>query len=140
MLSLLLGIGALVHGVFKDHWGRPRPNEVTAFAGPHAFVPALHRSSACTRNCSFVSGHAATGFALIGLGMFAAPRRRWQWWLMGTAAGTAIGVMRVAQGRHFASDIVFSLLIMWGTSLLLRELWLRIAWLRRASLPSRPTD
>ncbi len=130
-LCLLVGLGALVHGVFKDHWGRPRPNEVVVFAGPHAFVPALHRSTACVRNCSFVSGHAATGFALIGLGMFAAPRRRARWLVAGAGCGLAIGLVRMAQGRHFASDIVFALLIMWGSAMLLREAWLRAVLLRR---------
>lgn len=130
-LCLFVGLGAVVHGVFKDHWGRPRPNEVAEFAGPYAFVPALHRSTACDRNCSFVSGHAATGFALIGLGMFAAPRRRVRWLAAGTACGLAIGVVRMAQGRHFASDIIFALLIMWGCVMLLREMWLRAVLLRR---------
>jgi lipid A 4'-phosphatase len=138
MLCLLLGLGALVHGVFKDHWGRPRPNEIAEFAGPHSFVPALHRSTACARNCSFVSGHAATGFALIGLGMFAAPRRRLGWLVAGASCGLVIGLVRMAQGRHFASDIIFALIIMWGSAMLLREVWLRVTLLRQRTLRPAP--
>lgn len=138
LLCLLLGLGGVVHGVFKDQWGRPRPNEIVEFAGPHSFVPALHRSTACARNCSFVSGHAATGFALIGLGMFAAPRRRLRWLVGGASCGLAIGLLRMAQGRHFASDIVFALIIMWGSTMLLREIWLRVTLLRRRTMRHSP--
>lgn len=134
MLSMLVGLGLVVNVALKDQWGRPRPHQVSAFDGPGEFVPALHRSRQCERNCSFVSGHAATGFALIGLATFAAPRRRRRWLAIGIATGSAIGLMRVAQGSHFASDVVFALLVMWGTTLLLRELWLRASlWRRRAA-------
>jgi membrane-associated PAP2 superfamily phosphatase len=131
-LVLVLGNGVLVNAVLKETWGRPRPDQVRPFGGAAEFVPALHPSTGCERNCSFVTGHAATGFALIAVGALAAPRRRWRWLAIGVAAGLAIGLVRVSQGRHFASDVVFAGLVMWGVSLLLRELWLRVAaWRRR---------
>jgi len=135
LLCLLLGVGALVHAALKDQWGRPRPVDVQAFAGGQPYVPALQPSSLCARNCSFVSGHAAGGFALMALGLFGAPRTRRCWWWIGLWVGGVMGAVRVAQGRHFASDIVFSLAAIWLTCLLLREAWLLVLlWRRRRRL------
>jgi len=138
LLCLLLGVGALVHAGLKDQWGRPRPVDVQAFAGRQPYVPALQPSSLCARNCSFVSGHAAGGFALMALGLFGAPRTRRRWWWAGLWVGGVMGLVRVAQGRHFASDIVFSLAAIWLTCLLLRETWLWVLlWRRRQRLAGR---
>lgn len=124
LLTLTLGLGGVVHEVLKNHWGRPRPDAVMAFGGTDRFMPALQPSQQCRSNCSFVSGHAATGFALMAVGMLggAARRRRWLW--VGAAAGLAIGGVRMALGRHFLSDILFCLAVMWSCALLLRWLWL----------------
>jgi membrane-associated PAP2 superfamily phosphatase len=125
-LLLLLAIGSLVvNNGLKEHWGRPRPNQVMDFGGPHPFQPALRPSTLCTRNCSFVSGHAASGFAPLVWGLFAAPalRRRWLW--VGLATGLLVGAGRVLQGGHFVSDILFAGLVVWGLALAIRAVWLR---------------
>ena len=122
---VVLGIGLLVHTVLKDGMGRPRPRDVQAFAGPAAFVPVFVPSQFCHTNCSFVSGHAAVGFALMSLGMFAIRRKRQFWLLTGLAVGGFIGLARIAQGGHFLSDIVFSLIAIWSSHLLIRAVWLR---------------
>lgn len=131
LLMAVFGIGLLVHAGFKDQWGRPRPGQVTQFQGKLQFQPALQISSQCPKNCSFVSGHAAGGFALMVLGALGARRTRWRWWLAGTAAGGVVGLARMAQGGHFASDIVFALLAVWGVTILLRHGWLVLAALGR---------
>ena len=131
LFCLVVGTGLMVNGVLKETWGRPRPHEVQPFGGALSFVPALVPSNLCSHNCSFVSGHAASGFALIGLGVFAAPARRRYWVGVGLVAGFIVGLGRVMQGGHFASDIVFSGLVMWGCALLLRWGWLR--WRVRAN-------
>ncbi|MEK8048810.1 phosphatase PAP2 family protein [Ideonella sp. DXS22W] len=131
---VLMGLGGLVHMGLKDGWGRPRPDQVQVFGGAQPFTPALQPSTRCDRNCSFVSGHAGAGFALLALGLFGSRRTRWRWWAIGAVCGGLIGAVRVAQGRHFASDIVFCLLVMWAAAVLHRELWLRWAvWRRRRS-------
>jgi membrane-associated PAP2 superfamily phosphatase len=130
-LCLLLGVGVLVNGVLKEHWGRPRPVEVQAFDGPMPYRAALQVSSLCAHNCSFVSGHAATGFALMAWGSFATRARRRAWLLRGAACGLALGLLRVAQGRHFASDIVFALAAVWASTLAAHWLWLRVMLWRR---------
>jgi len=134
---VVLGIGLLVHTVLKDGMGRPRPRDVQAFAGPTAFVPVFVPSQFCQTNCSFVSGHSAVGFALMSLGMFGIRRRRQFWLCTGLVAGGLIGLVRIAQGGHFLSDIVFSLIAIWSTHLLIRAVWLRLrGWqILRRSLP-----
>lgn len=131
-LAMLFGVGVAVNGVLKESWGRARPVAVEAFGGPAKFVPALRPSQECRRNCSFVSGHAATGFALGSIGLLGAPATRRRWLLVGAAAGLCLGGLRVAQGGHFASDVVFSGIVIWGCGLVLRALWLRGAARRRA--------
>lgn len=139
LLCALLGVGGVVHALLKDGWGRPRPDQTTAFGGAQPFMPALHRSTLCGRNCSFVSGHAAAGFALIALGVFGTPRTRLRWRSVGMVAGLVIGLGRVAQGRHYASDIVFGLIVVWACVLLLREAWLRARlWRRSRRRRARP--
>lgn len=138
-LVFLLGLGLVVHAVFKERWGRPRPYEVQAFAGAHAYVPALRPGGTCEGNCSFVSGHAATGFALVSLGMFASRARRRWWFSLALCSGMLIGAGRVLQGGHFISDVLFAGWLMWAVTVLVRETWLRTALLRRKSLLQPPT-
>jgi membrane-associated PAP2 superfamily phosphatase len=136
-LVLLLGLGLVVHAVFKERWGRPRPYEVQAFAGTHTYVPALRPGGTCQRNCSFVSGHAATGFALVSLGMFSARARRRRWFGVALCSGLLIGAGRVLQGGHFISDVLFAGWLMWAVTVLTREAWLRTT-LRRRMQRRRP--
>ncbi len=133
LLMVLLGVGLLVHNGLKDSWGRPRPADVQAFGGAKVYQAPLQHSTQCERNCSFVSGHAAAGFALISLGLFGSRRTRWRWWMIGTVAGSVIGLARIVQGRHFFGDIVFCLLVLWLVSVLLRQAWLHLAAWRRAA-------
>ena len=122
-LMLVFGLGLVVNGVLKEQWGRPRPTEVGDFGGPHAFQPAGRISTLCRSNCSFVSGHAATGFALAAIGLLGTPARRRRWAHIGLAAGLVIGAGRVLQGGHFLSDILIAGLVMHGTGLAIRQFW-----------------
>jgi lipid A 4'-phosphatase len=124
-LGLVFGLGLLAHGVFKDHWGRARPVQVTQFGGSATFTPPWQPTAECRRNCSFVSGHAGTGFALITAGALAAPRRRRHWLVAGWSAGLLLGALRIAQGGHFLSDVLFGGILLWGSSLAIRAVWTR---------------
>jgi membrane-associated PAP2 superfamily phosphatase len=130
-LVMLIGLGLVVHAVFKEQWGRPRPYELKMFAGEHQYVPAMRPVGPCQSNCSFVSGHAATGFSLVALGMFAPRRRRQQWFAIAGLCGVFIGLGRMVQGGHFLSDILFAGWLMWATTALIREIWLRMTLRRR---------
>jgi len=130
-LVFLLGLGGVVHLALKEQWGRPRPYELSAFAGGQDFAPALRPASACRTNCSFVSGHAATGFAIVGLGMFAPRHWRRRWFFLALTLGLAIGAGRMLQGGHFLSDVLFAGWCMWAVAALVRQVWLRITLRRR---------
>lgn len=104
---LIIGPGVVVNLVFKDHWGRARPAHTLEFGGERTFSPPLIISDQCARNCSFVSGDASVGFSLAALALVIAGRRR-RWMTIGLAAGIAIGILRIALGRHYPSDVIFS--------------------------------
>jgi membrane-associated PAP2 superfamily phosphatase len=122
----IVGLGVVVDWGLKDNVGRPRPEQLQVFGADKPFVPAFQWSTHCDVNCSFVSGHAASGFSLMAWGMWAGWQRRQKFLLMGMVAGAAIGAVRVAQGGHFFSDVVFSGWAVWLTYLLIRYIWLML--------------
>jgi membrane-associated PAP2 superfamily phosphatase len=138
VLMLVLGLWLVVNAGLKDQWGRPRPIDVTAFGGPHPFQPAGRPSALCPSNCSFVSGHAATGFALSAIGLLGAPATRRRWHRIGWAAGLLVGLGRVLQGDHFISDVLGAGLAIDGTGLLIRHGWVLWRWLRCLRLQRQP--
>lgn len=117
-LVFLLGPLIAVNGIIKPLWSRPRPFQVTDFGGTELFQPIWQLQGTCPRNCSFTSGEMAGAVALslmavmltranrarlagayplvMGLALLPLPFTAWQ---------------RLAAGRHFLSDEVFSLLI-----------------------------
>jgi len=133
VLIAIVGLGLVVDWGLKNNVGRPRPEQLQVFGADKPFVPAFEWSTHCDVNCSFVSGHAASGFSLMAWGMWAAWQRRKKFLLLGMFAGVAIGAVRVAQGGHFVSDVVFSGWAVWLTYLLIRYIWLmlRLRRLRR---------
>ena len=119
-LIMLLGVAAAVNGLLKNHWGRARPVHVVEFGGSARYTPPLMITRQCERNCSFVSGHASTGFALMALGSCGHRRQRRRWVITGWGAGLLLGVLRIAQGGHFFGDVLFAGLLMWGLSIAVR--------------------
>lgn len=108
-LLLLMGPGLVVNVWLKGCWGRPRPCDTVAFGGVRPFVPP--GIPAPTEGRSFPSGHASMGFFLMAPAFFLyrCNKRLALWFvLLGLSAGTMIGLGRIVQGRHFASDVVWS--------------------------------
>ena len=140
LIMAVLGLGLVVDWALKDNVGRPRPEQLELFGGSKPFVPAFELSSHCDVNCGFVSGHAAAGFSLMTWGMWAAWSRRKRWLGVGLAAGLFIGSVRIAQGGHFLSDVVFSGWAVWLTYLLIRYVGLLLRWQRskRTAPPLMP--
>lgn len=119
--SLALGPGLIVNVLLKDSWGRPRPSTIREFDGPNYFVPPLVFSDQCDNNCSFSSGHGALGFWPVAIALLVpAP---WRGWAVAASLvfGGLVGFVRIAQGGHFFSDVVFSAVIVIGTTLWLHR-------------------
>lgn len=128
LLAIALGSGVLAHLVFKEQWGRPRPVAIAEFGGSGSYVAPGVPSRQCPHNCSFVSGHAIAGYALITGGLlWPAQRRRWLW--IGLTVGSLIGVVRIVQGAHFFSDVLGSLAIVMLTNAVLEYWAQRRGWL-----------
>ncbi len=115
--SIALGPGLIANTVLKDHWGRARPTTVEAFGGPRHFTPAPLPATQCARNCAFVSGHAALGFSLVAFA-FLVPPGRGQRRAIAAAAGfgALVGLVRIAQGGHFLSDVVWAELVVFAVT------------------------
>lgn len=110
-LFLLLGPGLVVNVALKDHWGRPRPHQVEAFHGPLEFIPVWGISPYSHHNSSFPSGHAAVAFYMIApwFVLFEKRPRLARFFLvLGFGWGTIMGMVRVIQGGHFPSDVLWS--------------------------------
>lgn len=115
--TMALAPGLLVNVVLKDHWGRPRPIDVTEFGGTQHFVAWWDRRGDCPSNCSFVSGDVAGAFWTIAPATLAPPQWRALAYGAALALGTGMAAFRVMAGAHFVSDVVlagvFTFLIIW---------------------------
>lgn len=107
-LCLIIGPGLVANVLLKDTWGRARPFHVQEYGGKEKFTPALIRSTGCRNNCSFVSGEAASIYTVFFALAMIAHRRRMRIVLLGVGAGTIAGFIRIGQGGHFLSDVVFA--------------------------------
>jgi len=94
--------------MLKDHWGRPRPIEVTQFGGSDRYVLWWDPRGTCEKNCSFVSGDVAGTFWTLASAALAPPQWRALAYGASLALGTGMGVIRVMQGGHFVSDVIFA--------------------------------
>jgi len=115
LLVAVVGPMLLANTVFKDHWGRARPSQVAEFGGDKQFTRAAVPADQCEKNCAFVSGHASVGFYFLALA-FVWPRRRALWLVTGTALGLGVGFVRIVQGGHFLSDVVFAGIVVYLTA------------------------
>jgi len=126
VVYLVLGPGLIVNTVFKDHWGRPRPVEVTQFGGTEKYLPVWERGTPGAHK-SFPSGHAAVGYFLFAPFFFLrkqSPAGAGFFLLLGLAYGTFMGVGRMAQGGHFATDVLWAWGLTYLTGLLLSYIFL----------------
>jgi lipid A 4'-phosphatase len=111
-LVLITGPGLIANTLLKDHWARPRPIQVVEFGGPDRFTPVLERSGNCERNCSFVSGEASATFAIGFAIAMLARRKRAALMAAAVAAGGIAGLIRMGEGGHFLSDVIFAAVFM----------------------------
>lgn len=118
LLALLaLGPILLVNSAYKGHWGRPRPDQTTHFGGTQPFLRVLDKGPAGDYH-SFPSGHAAAGFSMIAPAFLLyrrRPRAAGACLVFGFACGLIVGLGRVVQGRHFASDVLWAAAVVYFT-------------------------
>src|SRR5262245_2749636 len=122
---LVAGPGLVANLVFKDHWGRARPQQIVEFGGSKAFTSPLVITSQCPRNCSFVSGEASSMYVTFYAAAALLPQWSVALAIAGTVGGMATGLVRMSQGAHFLSDVGFGGVFMAVTVLALRALMLR---------------
>src|SRR5262245_23927727 len=108
IVTLVLAPGLVTNVILKDHWGRPRPIDLTVFDGDDQFVPWWDPRGTCPKNCSFVAGEPSGAFWTLAPAMLLPPG----WRALATAGalafGAGVGFLRIAGGGHFFSDVVFS--------------------------------
>lgn len=109
--TMFLGPILIVNGIFKSFWGRARPSDVVQFGGDKLFTPPLEISDQCQWDCSFMSGHTAVAFWTLSLALLAPRKYRSLAISVVLVFGTAMAVVRIGQGAHFFSDVLFSALV-----------------------------
>ena len=112
LACLIVGPGLIANFGFKQNWGRPRPHQTIEFGGTKMFIPAGQPSAECKRHCSFVSGEAAATFSVFYSLALVLPAYRLSLVAIGTTAGLVAGFVRISQGGHFFSDVIFAGILM----------------------------
>jgi len=146
VLVLVMGPGVITHSVFKENWGRPRPRQIVNFGGTKDFLPVWVKGTS-GKGKSFPSGHAAIGYYV--LTPFFVLRRVNKKWavitlLVGVGYGSLMGIGRMIQGAHFASDVLWSAGFTYLTGLLLyylmsldKTIWWKSAGAEKKTDPSQ---
>ncbi|MDD2892700.1 MAG: phosphatase PAP2 family protein [Halothiobacillaceae bacterium] len=110
VLTVVLGPGLLVNGIFKEFWDRPRPVQTENFGGDFPYAPPLMIGEAAGGK-SFPCGHCSAGFALAALWLLWRQRRPSLARAAGVLAlllGGAMGFSRIAAGGHYLSDVLWA--------------------------------
>jgi len=125
--TLAVGPGLIANTLLKDHWGRARPIDVTEFGGTSRFTAWWDPRGDCPNNCSFIAGEPAGGFWTLAPAALAPPQWRVLAYGAALAFGSAVGVLRIAGGGHFFTDVVFAgvfmYLLIWAAYLLIYRWW-----------------
>jgi len=117
-LTLAIGPGLVVETILKSYWGRARPRQIEEFGGDALFSLPFWVSDQCVSNCSFSSGHAAFAFWFTAYSFVVPVAWRSTLFFSGVLFGCLMGIVRIAQGAHFLSDIIFSGLVVIGINYL----------------------
>ena len=119
--TLFINLILIINLFFKNFWGRARPGDVLELGGKDDFSSWYQISDACTSNCSFVSGDAAVGFSLIALYLVS---NNLKYVYLSIIFGFILGLIRIAEGGHFLSDVIFSAIIVFLFSFIIKKFFL----------------
>jgi membrane-associated PAP2 superfamily phosphatase len=119
LVTLALAPGVVANLIFKEHWSRPRPIDVAEFGGDEHFRPWWDPRGDCAKNCSFVAGEPSGAFWTMAPAVLLPPPWRAVAVTAALIFGGAVGLLRMAAGAHFFSDVVFAgvftFLVIWLT-------------------------
>lgn len=122
VLTMAIGAGLIVHAILKDHWGRPRPKQITEFGGTQMFRPFYHPNifNQPEPSKSFSCGHCSMGFYFFALALVGRRLHNKTLFLsaltIAIVLGSLLSLTRIAQGGHFFSDTLATALVMWLTA------------------------
>ncbi len=139
LTALAVGPGLTANLLLKDNWHRARPLQIEEFGGASRFTPPLVMAEAkqCDHNCAFVCGDASAGFYLTAFAYVARRRQRAIFWA-GIGAGLLTGLVRIGQGAHFLSDVLYAGALILAVTAALHALFhgraATAAWWRRYAL------
>src|SRR4029453_4255950 len=106
--TLALAPGLVANMVFKEHWGRPRPIDLTEFGGDEHFRPWWDPRGDCDKNCSFVAGEPSGAFWTLAPAAVTPPAWRAPPYWAALPFAAWVGFVRIAGGGHFLSDVIFA--------------------------------
>jgi lipid A 4'-phosphatase len=119
VLTMALGPGLITNVILKDHWGRARPIDVTEFGGAYHFTAWWDPRGDCPENCSFIAGEPSGAFWTLAPAALAPPQWRLLAYGGALAFSAAVGILRIASGGHFFTDVIFAgvviFLLIWMT-------------------------
>ncbi|MFH0825032.1 MAG: phosphatase PAP2 family protein [Pseudomonadota bacterium] len=109
LFTVLLGPGLIVNGLLKPGWGRARPADTAECGGTERYG-TVWEPGGPGRGKSFPCGHCSMAFALTSLGALHPihPFIATAGTAVGVVYGGIMGIARVAQGGHFATDVIWS--------------------------------
>ena len=105
---LIIGTGIVVNSIFKNLWGRARPNDTIQFGGEEPFTIPWLNVDYCSTNCSFVSGDVS--FFTLSLALLIIFNKT-SWNTFAYASILLISLLRIMEGDHFLSDTIMSFII-----------------------------
>ena len=123
-LAGIAGPGLAVNGIVKPLWERARPSQIQEFGGTQQFSKVGVFSEECSKDCSFVSGHAACGFYFSSL-CLVFRKRRAAWMAVGIMAGATIGFARISGMHHWLSDVLWAFPVtLFSSWIVWKALWM----------------
>lgn len=110
-LSLFMSVGLIINLTFKPYWGRPRPRDFTSNISNYRDFWQINWHRSEIEN-SFPSGHASVGFFL-GLPFYSLTRQK-KYLILSCVSGGGIGLVRILQGGHYVTDVLFAGIIVFA--------------------------
>lgn len=112
-ISILIGPVLVVNVLLKGFVGRARPDKIVEFGGVEPFTKAFDLTATyCASNCSFVCGHCSAAFIMI-IFAYLYKKNHHLVYKYAFTYGIIASFARIAQGKHFLSDAIFSFFIVY---------------------------